>query len=64
MGMRILRGVNSVLSPCGCLIGLYETYSGQTIAVIDARGSECPDASHRLGAVIPVPRKNEELPTT
>ena len=51
--MRILRGVGSRTLQCGCLIGLYETYSQQTVAVIDARASSCLDAAHRVNATVP-----------
>jgi hypothetical protein len=33
---------------CGCLVGLYETYKSETIAVIDAKGSTCHVDSHRV----------------
>jgi hypothetical protein len=50
--MRILRGVGSRTLPCGCLIGLYETYKGPIVALIDARGSTCSDAAHRVDAAV------------
>ena len=50
--MHILRGVGSQALPCGCLVGLYETYSGETITVVDACGSQCAELSHRLGTTI------------
>jgi hypothetical protein len=48
--MRILRGIGSRSLPCGCLVGLYETYSGHVVALIDARGSTCIDQAHRVDA--------------
>jgi hypothetical protein len=36
--MRILRGLGSRSLPCGCLVGIYETYDNKTIEVVDARG--------------------------
>ena len=51
--MPILRGTNSAQLPCGCLIGLYETYRGRTIAIIDLKGSSCTDRPHRVNAQIP-----------
>lgn len=50
--MRILRGVGSRTLPCGCLVGLYETYDRQTVALIDARGSACLDRAHRVDAAV------------
>jgi len=50
--MRILRGVGSRVLPCGCLIGLYETYDGKTIAVVDARAASCGDVAHRVNATV------------
>src|SRR4051812_9715857 len=48
--MPILRGTNSALLPCGCLIGIYETYQGTAVAIVDAEGSYCADRSHRVNA--------------
>ena len=50
--MPILRGTNSALLPCGCLIGLYETYRGQTLAIVDAKGPACTDPPHRVNTRI------------
>jgi len=55
--MRILRVIQSRLLDCGCLVGVYETYGGETIEVIDSRGQDCQDASHRPGALVPTPLK-------
>jgi hypothetical protein len=51
--MRILRGVGSRILPCGCLVGLYETYNGRVIAVIDGCSATCTDPSHRVNAALP-----------
>jgi len=50
--MRIMRGVGSRVLPCGCLVGLYETYDGKTIAVVDARAPACTDKTHRVSATV------------
>jgi hypothetical protein len=50
--MRILRGVGSRMLPCGCLVGIYETYSTNTVALIDARGSGCLETTHRVNAAM------------
>jgi hypothetical protein len=52
--MRILRGVSSRVLACGCLVGVYETYSGDIVTIIDARASACADAAHERGALVPV----------
>ena len=49
---RILRGLGSRALPCGCLVGLYETYANTTIAILDAKGPECADRAHQVDARI------------
>lgn len=50
--MRILRGVGSTLLPCGCLVGLYETYDGRTVGLLDARNPACVIAAHHVNALV------------
>lgn len=52
--MRILRGIGSRTLPCGCLVGLYETYDRQIVAIIDARCSSCADTKHVVDAIITI----------
>jgi hypothetical protein len=40
--------------PCGCLVGVYETYDGRVVASIDARGPSCEDLRHDRNADVPV----------
>lgn len=47
--MRILRRLRSRALPCGCLVGVYETYADQTVAIVDAKG---PDREHRVDSGI------------
>lgn len=54
--MGILRGVSSRLLSCGCLAGVYETYDGEIVTIVDARGDSCTDAAHALGNKIPIER--------
>lgn len=54
VSMRILRGLSSRFLPCGCLAGIYETYDGLIIAVIDAHASHCSEDRHGRGKVLPV----------
>lgn len=49
---RILRGLSSRTLPCGCLLGIYETYGGGVIEVIDAKGAACFDAAHVPGSPV------------
>ena len=49
---RILRGLDSRALPCGCLVGVYETYSSQTVAIIDAKGTSCSNRAHRIDAAV------------
>jgi len=46
--MRFLRGLAGRVLPCGCLVGVYETYSGGVVATIDACGPSCSQPNHRL----------------
>ena len=46
--LRILRGLDSRTLPCGCLVGVYETYGSETVAIIDVKGSVCSDQAHRV----------------
>jgi hypothetical protein len=52
-GMRILRGLTSRLLPCGCLAGVYETYDGSVVTLLDERQSTCSDPKHTDGHEIP-----------
>jgi hypothetical protein len=49
---RILRGLGSRVMPCGCLVGVYETYAAQTVAVIDAKGLDCSNQAHGVDAAV------------
>lgn len=39
--MRFLRGLKGRVLPCGCLVGVYETYDGNVVTTIDARDLAC-----------------------
>jgi hypothetical protein len=32
-------------------VGIYETYGGTTVEILEERAPRCPDASHREGQV-------------
>ncbi|HXW08676.1 MAG TPA: hypothetical protein VD833_25820 [Vicinamibacterales bacterium] len=51
--MRILRGLSSRFLPCGCLAGVYETYDGEIVSIVDARGPSCADPAHAPGNLVP-----------
>jgi hypothetical protein len=51
--MGILRGVSGKVLGCGCLIGVYETYTGEVVHVIDAVSETCKD--HRKGEAVSGP---------
>ena len=51
--MRILRGLTSRLLPCGCIAGIYETYDGTVVTLLDDRSPSCRDTSHVAGNTIP-----------
>jgi hypothetical protein len=51
--MRILRGLKSSLLPCGCLAGVYETYDGAVVVLLDDRSPQCRFPSHVAGIEMP-----------
>ena len=67
--MRLLRGLAGRALPCGCLVGVYETYSGGVIATVDACGPGCHRPEHRLHqqldlrdvGMVPVPLEDRGL---
>jgi hypothetical protein len=64
--MRILRGLSSKWLRCECLVGVYETYDGSVVAIVDAKGTGCTEPSHRDGQIVPqhsLPAENERAQT-
>jgi hypothetical protein len=51
--MRILRGLTSRLLSCGCIAGVYETYDGEIVALLDDRQATCNNALHQNGNPVP-----------
>jgi hypothetical protein len=49
--LRILRVVGSRSLKCGCFVGVYETYDGASVEIIEERGPRCSDRSHDEGHV-------------
>jgi hypothetical protein len=52
--MRILRGLTGRSLPCGCLAGVYETYDGEIVGILDARDPGCADRTHEPGKTVPI----------
>jgi hypothetical protein len=53
--LRILRGLGSRALSCGCLVGFYETYANETVAILDAKGSDCVEGAHRVDSNVDIP---------
>jgi hypothetical protein len=51
--MPILRGLSSQILPCGCLVGVYETYDGAIVGIVDAKSDACTAPAHEDGKQIP-----------
>jgi hypothetical protein len=49
--LRVLRGT---CLPCGCIAGIYETYAGTTVAIVDEVHAGCRLAQHRNGCTMSV----------
>jgi hypothetical protein len=50
--MRIRRGLTSRSLPCGCVAGVYETYSDEVVTVVDVRAAACDDPAHSAGTIL------------
>lgn len=59
--MRVLRGLTFEKLPCGCLGGVYETYRGDVVTLLDARASECRNDAHTPGALLRRVRATHQL---
>jgi hypothetical protein len=55
--MRILRGLGSRTLACGCLAGIYETYDGQVVTIVDERGPSCYNPRHEPGHSLAQPER-------
>ena len=62
--MRILRGLTSRVLPCGCVAGVYETYDGEVVTLLDERQSTCSDEQHENGNKIPDVQSTPESAST
>ena len=46
------RMLRSTVLPCGCSVGVYETFSGEVVRIVDACSVSCADGIHRVDAVL------------
>ncbi len=53
MWTRILRGLGSRSLTCGCFVGVYETYDGETVDIVEERGPRCDVPAHQEGRIAP-----------
>ena len=49
-GIRTL--IYSRVLPCGCVAGVYETWSKTLLTIIDAHGPKCAMSDHELNAIV------------
>ena len=59
--MRILRGLSSRQLPCGCVVGIYETYESEIVVLVDARGHSCGNDEHVPGRQVPLEQSQHGL---
>lgn len=50
--VSIRRCVAAHQLACGCSVGLYETYQGGLLRVIDERGRDCGDRAHEKDTLV------------
>ena len=46
------RMLRSTRLSCGCSVGVYETYSGEVVQIVDARADSCREVVHEVDAVL------------
>jgi hypothetical protein len=46
------RMLRSSILPCGCSVGVYETFSGEVVRILDACSDTCGNAVHSVDAVL------------
>jgi len=62
--MRMLRLLSSRPLRCGCLAGIYETYAGPIVWIVDAQGPNCTDPTHRVGHALEPGRRPDLIPSS
>jgi hypothetical protein len=60
--MRIIKTLGSETRPCNCVIGVYETYDGEIVKLVDAvNGLRC---GHQLGQrLLPGDESSDHMPS-
>jgi hypothetical protein len=59
---RVVRVLSGTALHCGCVVGVYETYAGTTVAIIDEVGPACGVDCHRKGRRVGVDAEVERVP--
>ncbi len=49
---RIFRGLGSRSLLCGCFLGVYETYDGETVEIVEEQDPHCSNPAHREGQTV------------
>jgi hypothetical protein len=60
--MSILRLLANRPLPCGCVVGIYETYAGPLQWVVDAQAEECMNPAHRPGRSVSPQKQSDLMP--
>jgi hypothetical protein len=58
---RVVRVLRGTALHCGCVVGVYETHAGTTVAIVDEVGPECGVNRHRKGLRVGVEGEVERL---
>lgn len=61
--MRILKGLSGECRTCGCLVGVYETYDGRVIRIVDVPSPDCHDPAHKMHQILHEPVHNDRFAT-
>lgn len=59
--MRIQKAIGSETHPCKCVVGIYQTYSGDVVRFVDAAGEGC--RRHTLGQQLQSAGDNRQMPS-
>ena len=55
-GFQILRLLRGERLACGCVAGVYETYDGEAVTVVEEHGVDCSyGEDHEAGSCLPPP---------
>lgn len=51
---RVLKVLNGARLECGCFVGVYETYAGDAVSLIDEPHASCREIGHWRNARVPL----------